>query len=290
MTDAGLAEPARPVLFPMSGTDRAPAAIECSDLVCRYGDILAVDRVSFRVERGELFGLLGPNGAGKTTIHRMLTTTIPPTAGAARVEAFDVVREAGRVRDVIGVVFQEPALDDRLTARQNLELHAVLYRVRRRWIRERVQGALGWAGLAEQADRRVRTFSGGMKRRVELARALLHEPSILFLDEPTVGLDPQARRRLWDQIAMLRQRGLTALVMTHNMQEAESCDRVAIIDHGRLLALGSPAELRTSGTARPAASLEDVFLQLTGRALRDEEATPRDRLLSFARRGGELTR
>jgi ABC-2 type transport system ATP-binding protein len=275
---------------PTSGTRQAAAAIECADLVCRYGDVVAVDRVSFRVERGELFGLLGPNGAGKTTTHKMLTTTVAPTAGAAWVDGLDVAREARSVRDVIGVVFQEPALDDRLTARENLELHAVLYRVRGRRIRERVQEALDWAELAEQADRRVRTFSGGMMRRVELARALLHEPSILFLDEPTVGLDPQARRRLWDQIAILRRQGLTALVMTHNMQEAESCDRVAIMDHGRLIALGTPAELKRGGAGGPAASLEDVFLQLTGRGLRDDEATSRDRLLSFARRGGELTR
>jgi len=273
-----------------NGRRQSIVAIDCAGLVCRYGDIVAVDRVSFQVERGELFGLLGPNGAGKTTTHHMLTTTIPPTAGRASVAGFDVAREARHVRDVIGVVFQEPALDDRLTARQNLELHAVLYRIRRPRIRERVQEALVWAELLEYADRRVRTFSGGLKRRVELARALLHEPSVLFLDEPTAGLDPQARRRLWDQIATLRQRGLTAFVTTHNMQEAETCDRVAIMNRGRLLALAPPAELKMSITGKTAAGLEDVFLHLTGHGLRDEEATPRDRLLNFARRGGELTR
>ncbi len=220
----------------------------------------------------------------------MLTSALLPTAGTARVAGCDVVREGQQVRYFIGVVFQESALDDRLTARQNLELHAVLYRIRPHWIPSCVQEALVWTELAGDADRRVRTFSGGMKRRLELARALLHRPPVLFLDEPTSGLDPQGRRRLWDQVAVLRERGLTVFMTTHNMQEAESCDRVAIIDHGRLLVLGAPAELKVLVTGRAEASLEDVFLELTGRGLRDEEATSRERLLSFARRGGELTR
>src|SRR5438105_526041 len=220
----------------------------------------------------------------------MLTTALLPTAGAARVGGCDVVREAPQVRDLIGVVFQDPALDDRLTARQNLELHAVLYRIHPHWLPSRVREALAWAELAGDADRPVRTFSGGMKRRLELSRALLHQPRVLFLDEPTAGLDPQGRRQLWDRVAGLRQRGLTAFVTTHNMQEAESCDRVAIMDRGRLLAVGTPAELKMRVTGHPEATLEGVFLELTGRGLRDEEATPRDRLLGFARRGGELTR
>jgi len=242
------------------------------------------------VRPGELFGLLGPNGAGKTTIHRMLTTALLPTEGTARVAGYDVVRDGQQVRYLIGVVFQEPALDDRLTARQNLELHAVLYRIRPHWISSRVHEALVWTELADDADRRVRTFSGGMKRRLELARALLHRPSVLFLDEPTTGLDPQGRRRLWDQVAALRERGLTVFMTTQNMQEAENCDRVAIIDHGRLLVVGTAPELGASVTGRAGATLEDVFLELTGRGLRDEEATAREQLLSFARRGGELTR
>jgi ABC-2 type transport system ATP-binding protein len=220
----------------------------------------------------------------------MLTTMLRPTAGTARVAGFDVVRESRKVREVMGVVFQEPALDDRLTARENLELHAVLYRLRARQIPHLVQEALEWAELADRADRPVRTFSGGMRRRLELARALLHRPAVVFLDEPTSGLDPQGRRQLWEQIAALRREGLTAFVTTHNLQEAEGCDRVAILDRGRLLALGTPAELKMQVAGREEASLEDVFLQLTGRGLRDEEATSRDRLLDFARRGGELTR
>ncbi len=265
-------------------------AIVCEDLTRHFGDLVAVEGVSLRIAPGELFGLLGPNGAGKTTTHAMLTTMLRPTAGTARVAGFDVVRESRKVREVMGVVFQEPALDDRLTARENLELHAVLYRLRARQIPHLVQEALEWAELADRADRPVRTFSGGMRRRLELARALLHRPAVVFLDEPTSGLDPQGRRQLWEQIAALRREGLTAFVTTHNLQEAEGCDRVAILDRGRLLALGTPAELKMQVAGREEASLEDVFLQLTGRGLRDEEATSRDRLLDFARRGGELTR
>jgi ABC-2 type transport system ATP-binding protein len=265
-------------------------AIECTGLGRRFGRLTAVDDVSFEVRPGELFGLLGPNGAGKTTTHQMLTTTLAPTAGTARVAGFDVVRYAQQVRYLVGVVFQEPALDDRLTARQNLELHAALYRLRPHLVNRCVGDALAWAELADHADRPVRTFSGGMKRRLELSRALLPHPLVLFLDEPTAGLDPQGRRRLWDQITALRRGGLTAFVTTHNMQEAEGCDRVAIIDRGRLLAVGTPAEIKLRVTGRSDVTLEHVFLQLTGRGLRDEEATSRDRLLSFARRGGELTR
>ena len=269
---------------------RGAPVLECTGLTRRFADVVAVHDMSFQAWPGELFGLLGPNGAGKTTTLHMLTTILRPTEGTARVAGFDVVREAPQVRDLIGVVFQEPALDDRLTARENLELHAVLYRIRPRWIDTLVRQALEWAELAERADRPVRTFSGGMKRRLELGRALLHRPRVLFLDEPTAGLDPQGRRQLWDRVAALREQGLTAFVTTHNMQEAEGCDRVAIIDRGRLLVIGTPADLRKQVTGREETTLEDVFLHLTGRALREENATPRDRLLAFARQGGELTR
>jgi ABC-2 type transport system ATP-binding protein len=264
--------------------------LECIGLTRRFGDVVAVQGMSFQARPGELFGLLGPNGAGKTTTLHLLTTMLKPTEGTARVAGCDVVREAPRVRDLIGVVFQDPALDDRLTARENLELHAVLYRIRPRWIGPLVRQALEWAELIERADRPVRTFSGGMKRRLELGRALLHGPRLLFLDEPTAGLDPQGRRQLWDRVTALRQQGLTAFVTTHNMPEAEGCDRVAIIDRGRLLVIGTPTELRKQVTGREDTTLEHVFLELTGRALREEEATPRDRLLAFARQGGELTR
>lgn len=281
---------ARPQLTVDISPDGHRPAVEARELVRRFGDLVAVNGVSFEVMPGELFGFLGPNGAGKTTTHRILTTMLAPTSGEARVAGFDVVREPERVRYRIGVVFQEPALDDRLTARENLELHAILYRVRRKWIRQLVEEALEWAELTPHADRLVRTFSGGMKRRLELARALLHRPQVLFLDEPTAGLDPQGRRRLWNQVAVLRRLGMTVFVTTHNMQEAETCDRVAIIDRGRIVAQGSPSELKVQTLGRPDVTLEDVFLHLTGRALRDEEADTRDMLLEFGRRGGELTR
>ncbi|WP_018461940.1 ABC transporter ATP-binding protein [Thermus oshimai] len=265
-------------------------AIECRALERRFGPVTAVEGLSFAVASGELFALLGPNGAGKTTTLHMLITLLEPTSGEARVLGFDVVREAAEVRARIGVVFQEPALDERLTAWENLEIHAYLYGLPRREIPSRVEEALRWASLEGAASRPVRTFSGGMKRRLELARALMHGPQVLFLDEPTLGLDPQGRRHLWESIAALRGRGLTVFLTTHYLVEAEACDRVGIIDQGRLVALGSPAELKRQVLDTPEGSLEEVFIALTGRALRDGEATPKDRFLGFRRRGGEHTR
>ncbi len=265
-------------------------AIACTDLSRSFGDVVAVDGVDLSIAAGEFFALLGPNGAGKSTTVHMLTTVLDPTRGSASVFGFDVVREAHEVRARMGMVFQEPALDERLTARENLQVHAVLYGVPRGRVRERVRSALAWASLEGEAERLVRTFSGGMKRRLELGRALMHEPEVLFLDEPTVGLDPQARRHLWESIRALRGEGLSVFMTTHHLEEAEACDRVAIMDGGRVLALGSPAELKARLGSGSGVSLEDVFLDLTGRALRDEGAGPRARLLSFGRRGGEHTR
>jgi ABC-2 type transport system ATP-binding protein len=265
-------------------------AIEAKALGRRYGNVAAVEGVSFAVGQGEFFALLGPNGAGKTTTLHMLTTLLTPSSGRAAVMGYDVVKAAAEVRKRLGMVFQDPALDDRLTARENLEIHAVLYGVPRRERRDAVDGALSWASLADAAARRVRTFSGGMKRRLELARALMHGPDVLFLDEPTLGLDPQGRRNLWERIAALRAEGLTVLMTTHNLPEAEACDRVGIIDGGRLIALGTPRELIALHADPDSGTLEDVFIELTGRALRDEGATARDQMVSFARRGGEHTR
>jgi ABC-2 type transport system ATP-binding protein len=271
------------------GNGRAtPPAIEAHALGRRYGNVAAVEGVSFTVAAGEFFALLGPNGAGKTTTLHMLTTLLAPTSGSAAVMGHDVVREAAEVRKRLGMVFQDPALDDRLTARENLEIHAVLYGVPRRERRDAVAAAVAWASLEDAAGRRVRTFSGGMKRRLELARALMHGPDVLFLDEPTIGLDPQGRRNLWERIAALRAEGLTVLMTTHNLPEAEACDRVGIIDGGRLIALGTPREL--IALHAPQGTLEDVFIELTGRALRDEAATARDQMVGFAKRGGEHTR
>jgi ABC-2 type transport system ATP-binding protein len=265
-------------------------AVECQDLNYRWEKTVAVDEVSFTVERGEFFALLGPNGAGKTTMLHILTTLRKPMSGRARVSGYDVMRQAHEVRSRIGMVFQEPALDDRLTATENLQIHAALYGIPRREEKARLTQALEWALLQEAASRRVRTFSGGMKRRLELARALMHEPDVLFLDEPTLGLDPQGRRHLWERLATLRQGGLTVFMTTHYLQEAEIYDRVGIIDGGKLITLGAPSELKHQVLGTDEGSLEDVFLELTGRTLRDEEAGPRARLLSFAQRGGEHTR
>ena len=265
-------------------------AIACEGLVRTFAEVEAVRGVSFTVAGGELFALLGPNGAGKTTTLHMLTTVREPTRGTASVLGFDVRREAASVRGVIGMVFQEPALDDRLTARENLQMHAVLYAIPRAETAAAIDRALAWASLEQEATRTVRTFSGGMKRRLELARALMHDPKVLFLDEPTVGLDPQARRHLWESVRSLRREGLTVFMTTHYLEEAEGCDRVAIMDRGEVIALGSPAELKPQVDGAPLGSLEDVFLDLTGRELRDEEATPRARLLAFGKRGGEHTR
>jgi ABC-2 type transport system ATP-binding protein len=188
------------------------------------------------------------------------------------------------------MVFQEPALDERLTALENLEIHAALYAMEKSNLRATIQHWLSWAALSDVGQRRVRSFSGGMKRRLELARALMHRPQLLFLDEPTLGLDPQGRLHLWDLIATLRAGGLTVFMTTHNLVEAEGCDRVGILDGGRLVALGEPARLKAEHVGRPNCGLEDVFMRLTGRQLRDEEATPRSRMLGFARQGGEHTR
>ena len=265
-------------------------AIAASDLVRRFGEVEAVRGVSLEVAAGEFFALLGPNGAGKTTTVQMLTTLLRPDSGRARIFGADTVAEAAAVRAGLGMVFQEPALDDRLSARENLQIHAALYRIPKAEVEDRIAEALEWASLVDAGQRTLRTFSGGMKRRLELARALMHRPRILFLDEPTLGLDPQGRRHLWERIERLRGRGLTVFMTTHYLQEAEVCDRVGIMDDGRMVAAGGVEELKATAGIGTDASLEDVFIELTGRRLRDEEAGPRARMLDFARRGGEHTR
>ena len=265
-------------------------AIQVDAIGRRYGDVAAADGVSFSVARGEFFALLGPNGAGKSTIMHMLTTLVVPTSGGASVMGYDVVRDANQVRRQLGMVFQDPALDDRLTARENLEIHAVLYGIPKSEREQAIQHALAWASLKDVGQRRVRTFSGGMKRRLELARAIMHGPRVLFLDEPTLGLDPQGRRHLWDRIADLRRDGMSVLMTTHYMPEAEACDRVGIIDKGKLVALGTPSELVAKHGDGEQRKLEAVFIKLTGRALRDEAATNREMIVDFGKRGGEHTR
>jgi ABC-2 type transport system ATP-binding protein len=223
------------------------AAVEVDGLVKRFGDFTAVDDVSFAVEPGELFGFLGPNGAGKTTTISILCTLQTPTGGSARVAGYDVARQSAKVRSSIGLVFQEITLDDYLTGSENLKFHAVLYGCHPSQVRDRAAPLLEMVGLTDRADQQVRFYSGGMKRRLEIARGLLHAPKVLFLDEPTIGLDPQTRVHIWDYVDTLRQRESTTMFLTtHYMDEAERCDRIAIIDQGRIVAIDTPDALKAS--------------------------------------------
>lgn len=219
--------------------------VEVKDLVKEYGELTAVKGISFAVERGEIFGFLGPNGAGKTTTINILCTLLKPTAGKAMLDGCDVVRDRERVRESIGLVFQDPSLDDRLTARENLEFHAYAYRVPKEERNKRIREVLEMVELLDREKDRVQTFSGGMKRRLEIARGLLHYPTVLFLDEPTIGLDPQTRNSIWEYIHDLKKRhDITIFLTTHYMDEAENCDRIAIIDYGKIIALDAPEELK----------------------------------------------
>lgn len=219
--------------------------IEVAGLAKSYGSRAAVRGLAFEVAGGETFGLLGPNGAGKTTTMSMLATIVSPTAGSASVAGYEIAGRPDRVREAIGVVFQSVTLDNYLSAFENLRFHAVLYGLPARGVATRIDEVLELVGLAERRSEPVRSFSGGMKRRLEIARALLHSPLVLFLDEPTIGLDPQARIHIWDHIEQLRAtQAVTILLTTHYMDEAEHCDRIAIIDDGSLVALDSPAALK----------------------------------------------
>ncbi len=223
-------------------------AIETRNLVKKFGDIVAVDGISIRVKEGEIFGLLGPNGAGKTTTISILCCMIKPTSGEAYVNGYDILKHPNEVRKSIGIVFQEPAIDDRLTGRENMEIHAMLYNVPRKIMKQRIDEALELVELTDRADHLVRTYSGGMRRRLEIARGLIHRPKVLFLDEPSLGLDPQTRERIWDYIeGMAERENMTIILTTHYMEEADRlCDRVAIIDFGKIKVEGSPSELKNS--------------------------------------------
>jgi ABC-2 type transport system ATP-binding protein len=217
-----------------------------SGLTHRYGDREALSDISLEVREGELFGLLGPNGGGKTTLLHVLSTLLRPTAGTARVEGHDTVESSAAVRARIGVVFQHPALDVYLTPRENLRHHGHLHGMRGPRLAEAIAAGLAELGVAERADDRVKTLSGGTRRRVELAQGFLHDPAVVLLDEPTVGLDPRGRRDFWDRIAALRRsRGAAVIVATHLMDEAERCDRIAILDRGRVVATGTPDALKS---------------------------------------------
>ncbi len=317
-----------------------------------FGEIQAVKGIDLQVARGETFGFLGPNGAGKSTTIKMLCTLLRPTSGQAFINGYDIEHDSSRVRQSIGIVFQDPTLDEYLTAEQNLYYHCMVYHTPRKTRDTRIHEVLELVGLDERRKDIVKTFSGGMKRRLEVARGLLHEPQTLFLDEPTVGLDPQTRRSVWEHVLRLRERtGLTIFMTTHYMEEAEYCDRIAIIDHGQLVAQDTPAALKrmigqdvvcltTSEPTKAAAlleqlsgqsirreddavyvegengqtlaaslireltladievrgvnvtapTLEDVFVHLTGRAIRDEAASAKDRMGSRLRGRGRLRR
>jgi ABC-2 type transport system ATP-binding protein len=256
--------------------------IHVESLVKTFGDLKAVDGVSFDVRAGEIFAFLGPNGAGKTTTIQMLTTLLRPTSGTVAIDGLDPAAEPLEVRRRFGIVFQDPSLDGELTAAENLELHGVLYHVPRRARLERTEALLKLFELWDRRHARVKTFSGGMKRRLEIARGLLHTPKILFLDEPTLGLDPQSRNQLWTHVRHLNEaEGVTVFLTTHYMDEAERvAHRIAVIDHGRIVAQGSPQELkRQTGTD----SLEGAFLALTGTTIRDERADGADQMRQMAR-------
>jgi len=256
--------------------------IHVEALTKTFGDLRAVDGISFDVAAGEIFAFLGPNGAGKTTTIQMLTTLLTPTSGAIAIDGIDPRRQPHDVRRRFGIVFQDPSLDGELTARENMDLHGVLYHVPRRVRGERVQQLLTLFELWDRRDTQVKKFSGGMKRRLEIARGLLHTPKVLFLDEPTLGLDPQSRNQLWTHVRNLNvSEGVTVFLTTHYMDEAERvAQRIAIIDHGRIVAQGSPTELKAqTGTD----SLEAAFLKLTGSTIRDERADAADQMRQMVR-------
>ncbi len=239
--------------------NRELPAIAVSGLVKRFEEVEAVRGVEFEVATGEVFGFLGPNGAGKTTTINMLCTLVKPTAGSATVAGHDVVRERDDVRRNIGLVFQDPTLDGYLTAAQNLRLHADLYGVQSDLVQPRMEQVMTMVGLWDRKDSIVGTFSGGMRRRLEIARGLMHSPRVLFLDEPTIGLDPQTRRSIWTYIRELKEREeITIFMTTHYMDEAEWCDRIAIMDHGQIVALDAPETLKAQvGTDRVTIQVDD---------------------------------
>jgi ABC-2 type transport system ATP-binding protein len=256
--------------------------IEVRDLVKNYGEFCAVNHISFTVATGRIFGFLGPNGAGKTTTIKMLTTILKPTSGKILVDGHDPLHEQHQVRSSFGIVFQDPSLDSELTASENLELHGVLYGVPSKERKHRIDELLKFVELWDRRKDFVKNFSGGMKRRLEIARALLHIPKILFLDEPTLGLDPQTRMHIWNYIRLLnREQNITIFFTTHYMEEAERvADELAIIDQGKIITQGTPEELKEKTQTQ---SLEDAFIALTGYAIRDEEASSTDRMRTIGK-------
>ena len=269
-----------------------PHAIETHQLTKMYNSLKAVDTLDIAVESGEVFGLLGPNGAGKTTALSMLCTILKPTSGTATVNGFDIVREANRVRKSIGIVFQDPSVDDRLTARENLYMHANLYGVPASEQNERITRILKLVELEDRADDLLRTYSGGMRRRLELGRGLIHYPKVLFLDEPTVGLDPQTRDHIWKYIKELKEsHDITVVLTTHYMDEADRLsDRIAIMDHGKIVVLDSPQNLKETlegDVITVRANNIEALAELVSRWLGFNKARIVDGALEITVRGGK---
>jgi ABC-2 type transport system ATP-binding protein len=257
-------------------------AVSTEHLTRRFGELVAVDDIDLRVTPGQFFGFLGPNGAGKTTTIKMLTTVLDPTSGKILVNGHDPTRDQKQVRRSFGIVFQDPSLDDELTAYENMDLHGILYGVPHAERVKRIDMLVDFVGLGDRKKDLVKTYSGGMKRRLEVARALLHNPRILFLDEPTIGLDPQTRNHIWSYIQQLsKEEGVTVFFTTHYMDEADRvAGDVAVIDHGKIVAQGAPSELKERTKC---ANLEDAFIALTGHAIREEEANMMDRMRMMGR-------
>jgi len=259
--------------------------IEVKDLVKVFKNFKAVDKISFSVKKGESFAFLGPNGAGKTTTIRMLTTMLKPNSGSILINNFSPLTEQHEVRASFGIVFQDFSLDNELTALENLRFHAQLYSVPKKLADERIEHLLRLVDLWERKNDFIKTFSGGMKRRLEIARGLIHHPKILFLDEPTLGLDPQTRNKMWDYVKKLnKEEGMTVFFTTHYMHEAEKySDRVAIIDHGKIIAMGTTKQLTKTTKTK---TLEDAFLKLTGHAMREESGANIDKIRAAAKSWG----
>lgn len=251
--------------------------IEVKNLFKKFGDFVAVDKISFNVKPGEIFAFLGPNGAGKTTTIKMLTTLLHPTSGSMDLNGFDPTKDATGARQSFGIVFQDPSLDDELTALENMEFHGVLYNIPKVERNKRIEELLKFVELWDRRHDLAKTFSGGIKRRLEIARGLLHRPKILFLDEPTLGLDPQTRNHIWAYASKLsKDEGMTIFFTTHYMEEAEqNANRIAIIDQGKIVATGTPEDLRNQ-TNTP--TLEEAFLSLTGKNIREEHVGSIDQM------------
>ena len=251
--------------------------VKVINLTKKFNGFTAVDNISFAVKKGEIFAFLGPNGAGKTTTIKMLTTLLRPTSGKIKINGYDPQSNQGEVRCSFGIVFQDPSLDEELTAYENMEMHGVLYKIPKALLRERTEELLKFVELWKRKDNFVKTFSGGMRRRLEIARGFLHRPKILFLDEPTIGLDPQTRKNIWTYIKNLNKtEKITVFVTTQYIEEAEKvADCVAIIDDGKIVGSGTPEELKKKTKTK---TLEDAFLSLTGHGIRDEQVGSIDRM------------